>query len=110
MEQEYVVIYRKGGWASCTWLAIPTGTALTGEGRLEQAKEDAAALERMGYKTIIRSQAEHALLGMPIGWHWRLVDHKRDTIVTSGRMSTHTIPQDRWPEGRDTLERWKIPA
>lgn len=104
MEDKYLVLHRKGGWAICTWQVL--AATYTKAGAEQRVRE----LETAGYKALARTVAEHDMLGMPIGWHWRLVDHEADTIDASGYTSTHTIPSHRWDACRAIMEKEKIAA
>ena len=95
--KRYVILYRTGGWAACKWLR------LIGEAPLSEAKEKVADLTKRGYKAFYRPAEEHESLGMPVGWHWKLVDYRIDHVYVDAHTSTHAIPQSRWERARQVM-------
>lgn len=56
------VIYRTGGTLNCTWRAcLPSGNE-------RKADEQAARLERAGWKARIMRSADLAERGLPVAW------------------------------------------
>ncbi|AHC30537.1 hypothetical protein CC53_gp120 [Rhizobium phage vB_RleS_L338C] len=102
-DESYIVLYRLGGWATCEWRR--TANII---GTLERAEAEVASLERMGFKAIYRTQAEHDLIGFPLGWHWKVVDHAMDTINITPWESQHSIHPSRFEEVRALVERERL--
>lgn len=58
------IVYRTGGTANCVWrktIGFPN----------DKVKAEAADIERMGYKTIIRPAGYTAIIGLPEGWEYK---------------------------------------
>ncbi|QIG76166.1 hypothetical protein EVC24_145 [Rhizobium phage RHph_I4] len=93
MADHFVVLYRSGGWANATWRK--TATTITSE---ERAQAEVASLMAMGFKALYRTQKEHDVVGLPVGWNWRVVDHAKDEIHINEWSSVHKVHPDRFDE------------
>jgi hypothetical protein len=74
----FQVIYRTGGTHFCEWRLVYTMFVSHSD-----AIAKASEIERMGYKTLVRSSKELASVGLPVGWDAEGVDWESDKIEVS---------------------------
>ena len=61
-KEPHLIVYRTGGTDNCTWkqtIAYPSRA---------KAFEEAKDIERMGYKTLVKTVSEVQEIGLPVGW------------------------------------------
>jgi hypothetical protein len=102
LDTTYVVLYRTGGWQSCRWnRVLETYTSVN-------ARKKVIELQAAGYKALSRTVAEHDLLGLPIGWTHKLVDHEVDAIDMGRYYSHHTVHYSRLCSIKARIEKGEL--
>jgi hypothetical protein len=80
----FTVIYRIGGTHDCKW-----NRSFFKHDTIEAAREQANSIEGMGYKAIIRSDAEMQAIALPVGWSSDSVDWESDYIMVTNQTTHH---------------------
>lgn len=80
----FEVIYRMGGPHYCKWMRIYWRYRDRSE-----AVAMAQEIERMGYKTAVRTTEELERIGLPVGWTFDAVDWENDEVTISDYETVH---------------------
>lgn len=80
----YEVIYRTGGTNHCKWRRL----YYRFQDR-SNAVAKAQEIERMGYKSAVRTTKELESIGLPVGWTYDAVDWENDEVKVSPYETVH---------------------
>lgn len=80
----YEVIYRTGGTHHCTWRRLYYRYK-----DRSNAVAKAQEIERMGYKSAIRTTEDLERIGLPIGWNFDAVDWDNDEVTVTPYETVH---------------------